>query len=435
MAEPFIAVPSYYAAPVGTVPGGTVPSDIAAVAAAPVDAASGPGPGASPAVVSPMITAALPDVPGLDVSALGPLAPFASASGVTDLFVNGTAGLWVDFGRGAERQPGWTSSEQSLRALATSLIARGGRHIDEATPCVDVRLADGIRVHAVLPPASSTGTLLSIRLPAAQRPSFDALVAAGLCRAAGVEADAGAASVVAQRLRLAVTRRENLLITGAAGSGKTTLLAALLAEAPARERIVVIEDVAELRIEHPHVVGLECRQPNLEGAGRLGLDTLLREALRMRPDRLVLGECRGGEIRELLGALNTGHDGGAGTLHANSLADVPARLEALGALAGLGPQAVARQAVSALHLIVHVEQSAGQRRVQALGRFLIDDRDRLRIAVVLSPGESPGESSGESLGDSLGNSPRLPSTRATGAPDSRSTDRPTSARHAAGGGR
>ena len=145
-------------------------------------------------------------------------------------------------------------------------------------------------------------------------------------------------------LRDAVARRRNLLVTGAAGAGKTTLLAALLSEADPRDRIVLIEDVAELAVDHPHVVSLEARQANLEGTGRLGLDALLREALRMRPDRLVVGECRGVELRELLSALNTGHDGGAGTLHANSLDDVPARLEALGSAAGLDAHAVARQA-------------------------------------------------------------------------------------------
>ena len=373
MAEPFIAVPSY------VVPSGVDPSRLY----------SQPQPqsGSRRGIAA---TDAAADHARLDVSALGPLAPFAAGSGVTDLFVNGAAGLWVDSGRGPVHHPGWTSTEPALRALATTLIARGGRHIDEATPCVDVRLADGIRVHAVLPPASSAGTLLSIRLPAPHPPSFTALVAAGLCGPDGDEGEDGAASVVARRLRRAVANRENVLITGAAGSGKTTLLAALLAEAPPGERIVVIEDVAELRIDHPHVVALECRQPNLEGAGRLGLDTLLREALRMRPDRLVLGECRGGEIRELLGALNTGHDGGAGTLHANSLPDVPARLEALGALAGLGPEAVARQTISAIQLIVHLEQSGGVRRVGAFGRFMLDSRDRLVVDAALPPSPPSG---------------------------------------------
>ncbi len=305
--------------------------------------------------------------------ALGPLAGYAAHPETTDLFVNGEAGLWIDAGHGLINVSAWQLGETEVRELAVRLIALGGRHIDEASPCVDVRLADGIRVHAVLPPVSSTGTLLSIRLPHALDRSLGALADAGLF---GV-GEASAARL--NRLRAAVRGRQNLLITGAAGSGKTTLLAALLGEAPAEERIVVIEDVAELRIRHPHVVALEARQANLEGAGRIGLEALVREALRMRPDRLVLGECRGSEIRELLAALNTGHDGGAGTLHANSLEDVPARLEALGALAGMSAAAVARQTVSAIGLVLHLERTDGVRRLDAVGRFTLNGRDRLSI--------------------------------------------------------
>ncbi len=184
----------------------------------------------------------------------------------------------------------------------------------------------------------------------------------------------------------AVARRENLLVTGAAGAGKTTLLAALLGCAAPTERIVTIEDVAELRIEHPHHVRLEARQPNLEGAGGIGLARLVREALRMRPDRLVVGECRGEEVRELLSALNTGHDGGAGTLHANGLHEVPARLEALGALAGLDDHALARQAASAFDLVLHVERAPdGARRLAAIGRPIIGDSGRLGIEDVPWP--------------------------------------------------
>ena len=168
-------------------------------------------------------------------------------------------------------------------------------------------------------------------------------------------------------------------MTGAGGTGKTTLLGSLLGEAGPRERIVLLEDVAELRIAHPHVVALEARQANLEGSGRLGLDVLLREALRMRPDRLAVGECRGPELRELLAALNTGHDGGAGTLHANSLDDVPARLEALGSTAGMSADAVARQAVSAFDLVVHLERVDGRRRVAQIGRFHLSDDRRLGV--------------------------------------------------------
>lgn len=163
---------------------------------------------------------------------------------------------------------------------------------------------------------------------------------------------------------------------------KTTLLSALLSEASTSERIVTIEDVAELRPRHPHHVALEARQTNLEGAGGISLARLVRESLRMRPDRLVVGECRGEEVRELLSALNTGHDGGAGTLHASGLRDVPARLEALGALAGMDATALARQAVSAFSIVLHLERAPdGARRITQAGRFLLKG-DRLDIEEV-----------------------------------------------------
>lgn len=305
-----------------------------------------------------------------ELSVLGPLAGFAATGPVTDLFVNGPSGLWVDRGAGPEPEPRWTADEDEVRALAVQLIARGGRHIDEATPAVDVRLGRGIRVHAVLPPVSTSGTALSVRIPRAAGFPLAALARAGM-----LDPDQE------RLLREAVAERRNLLVTGAGGTGKTTLLAALLGEAPHRERIVLIEDVAELSVSHPHVVSLEARQANLEGTGRIGLDALLREALRMRPDRLVVGECRGAELRELLSALNTGHDGGAGTLHANSLADVPARLEALGATAGLAPDAVARQTVSAFDLVLHLDRAGGRRRLAQVGRFALE-HDRLAVEAV-----------------------------------------------------
>lgn len=293
-----------------------------------------------------------------DWRVFGPLAPFVSRDRVTDVFVNGVAGLWVDDGGGPRRDAVWACNEDAVRDLAVRLIAQGGRHVDEATPCVDVRLQHGIRIHVVLPPVSTMGTLISIRVPRARRFTLAQLQSSGMASAEQSEI-----------LRDAIARRRNLLVTGAAGTGKTTLLAALLALAPPHERILCIEDVAELRIDHPHVVSLEARQPNLEGAGAIDLARLVREALRMRPDRLVVGECRGAEVRELLAALNTGHDGGAGTVHANTLDDVPARLEALGALAGLTPEALARQTVSAIDLVVHLARHDGVRRIASLGRF------------------------------------------------------------------
>ncbi|WP_420845983.1 TadA family conjugal transfer-associated ATPase [Microbacterium sulfonylureivorans] len=297
------------------------------------------------------------------------LAEYLDDSRVTDLFLNGAAGLFVDRGDGPVRAGGWQRTEEEVRDLAVALIGLGGRHIDDATPCVDVRLEGGIRVHAVLPPVSADGTAVSIRVPRLDRPDLDDLEASGMFD-----------DSTRARLDDLVARRENILVTGAAGAGKTTLLASLLSAAPAHERIVTIEDVAELRIDHPHHVRLEARQANLEGAGAVGLARLVREALRMRPDRLVVGECRGEEVRELLSALNTGHDGGAGTLHANGLRDVPARLEALGALAGLDDHAVARQVASAIGCVVHVERRAdGARRISGFGRPVVDSSGRLAI--------------------------------------------------------
>lgn len=316
-------------------------------------------PGAPPATTAQRVDR------GVD---FGVLAGVMSEPDVTDVFVNGPRQLWVDRGEGLVRHP-FALDEPELRELATRLVWAGGRHIDEASPVVDARLPGGVRVHAVLPPISLVGTLLSIRVPPPRPLTLADLEARGFF-----------AVVPLDRVRALVDRRTNLLITGASGSGKTTLLAALLGSAPDDERIVAIEDVSELRPGHPHFVCLEARQANLEGAGGLGLARLLRESLRMRPDRLVLGECRGEEIRELLSALNTGHDGGAGTLHANSLADVPARLEALGALAGLDPWAIARQAVSAIGAVLHVERSAGMRRLAGIARFALDGAGRLTVA-------------------------------------------------------
>jgi pilus assembly protein CpaF len=289
---------------------------------------------------------------------------------VTDVFVNPDGAVWCDRGGGAAVVSGIHLPGGEARELAVRLIALGGRHVDDTTPCVDVRLDGGMRVHVVLPPIASGGPAISIRVQRLEPIGLDELAA-----------DSFFSEVPLAEVLALVARRANLLITGAGGSGKTTLLGALLARAGSEERIVVLEDVAELRIAHPHVVVLEARQANLDGAGAIGLDRLVREALRMRPDRLVIGECRGAEVRELLAALNTGHDGGAGTLHANSLADVPARLEALAALAGMSGEAMARQAVSAFDAVLHVERTPQGRRLVAIGRLDIDSHGRLAASV------------------------------------------------------
>lgn len=302
--------------------------------------------------------------------AFAPLAAFVDEA-VTDVFLNGADALFVDRGNGAEHIAAWRGTEREVRDLAVALVALGGRHLDDQTPCVDVRLGSGVRVHAVLGPVAAQGTALSIRIPRVHAADLDGLAARG------------AFDARQQRwLRGLVHSRANVLLTGGTGSGKTTMLSALLSAVPHDERIVTIEDVAEFWPRHPHHVALEARQPNLEGAGGIDLARLVRESLRMRPDRLVVGECRGEEVRELLAALNTGHDGGAGTLHASGLSDVPARLEALGALAGMDAVALARQAVSAFTVVLHLERTTdGIRRIRSAGRFLIA-RDRLAIEEV-----------------------------------------------------
>lgn len=300
--------------------------------------------------------------------ALDPLRTLLSDPAVTDVFVNGADGVFADRGEGARPVPGYRFTDAEVRELAVDLIAVGERHLDDATPLVDVRWEHGARVHAVLAPVACGGAAISIRLPRVEVPDLDELGRAGMFDAAR-----------GQALSSLIDQRRNVLVTGATGAGKTTLLAAMLGRVPDTERIVTIEDVAELRVRHPHHIRLEARQPNLEGSGGISLTRLVREALRMRPDRLVVGECRGAEVRELLTALNTGHAGG-GSIHAGSLRDVPARLEALGALAGLDDHALARQVVSAVTAIVHVERGAdGIRRVQGMARPGRDGHGRLDL--------------------------------------------------------
>lgn len=293
-----------------------------------------------------------------------------SRPGITDIVINGGEGLWFDCGSGLQRDDAWVADRHDVRKLGRELIALGGRHIDIAVPCADVRLPTGIRAHVVLDPISGSGTLISLRIPRAQPMSTQDLLEAGSLTAVQLEF-----------LNVAVRGRKNLLISGGSGTGKTTLLGALLGEAPENERIVVIEDLAELRSSHPHMVHLEARQPNIEGAGEVTTQELLRQALRMRADRLILGECRGSELMVLLTALNTGHSGGGSTLHANSLDDVPTRLEALGHLAGLSPLALAAQAISAFDVLIHLERNEGIRRVHSIGVLDKDPSGHLSVKI------------------------------------------------------
>jgi pilus assembly protein CpaF len=217
---------------------------------------------------------------------------------------------------------------------------------------VDARLADGVRLPAVLPPVAPAGTCFSLRVPRRRVFPMAERVAAG-----SVPVDGAAL------LRRLVASRQAFVVSGGTGTGKTTLLSALLSLCDQGDRLLLVEDAAELRPDHPHVVRLEARPPNVEAAGEVTLRDLVRQALRMRPDRVVVGEVRGGEVLDLLAALNTGHEGGCGTVHANSAADVPARLEALAAVVGLGREALHSQLASALRLVVHLARDARGRRV------------------------------------------------------------------------
>jgi pilus assembly protein CpaF len=286
-----------------------------------------------------------------DSAGAGVLDPLLALPGVTDVLVNAPDQVFLDRGGGLEPAGVRFSSEAEVRRLAVRLAASVGRRLDDGSPFVDARLASGVRVHAVLPCVADSGTCLSLRVPQRQRLSLADWVSSG---SLGPDA--------AELLSGLVRARRAFLISGGTGSGKTTLLGALIALVPPDERIVIAEDSRELRPDHPHCVRLEGRPANAEGAGAVTLTDLVRQALRMRPDRLVVGEVRGAELADLLSALNTGHEGGCGTVHANSATDVPARLEALAALGGLGREALHAQLAAALQVLVHVRRLPGGRR-------------------------------------------------------------------------
>ena len=270
------------------------------------------------------------------------------------MLVNGADRVYLDRGAGLERTGVRFADEESVRRLAQRLAAVGGRRLDDATPYADLRLPDGTRFHAVLAPIARPGTLVSLRVPRARTLHR---------RRAGREA----AALGRDRPGRGRGRRRPAGVPGlgGTGSGKTTLLAALLSRVDPVERIVLVEDASELRPDHPHVVALEGRPPNIEGAGAIDVRTLVRQALRMRPDRLVVGEVRGAEVVDLLAALNTGHEGGCGTLHANSAVDVPARVEALALAAGLGRAAAHSQLASAVDVVLHLARGPdGVRRLR-----------------------------------------------------------------------
>lgn len=292
-----------------------------------------------------------------ELTGAGILDPLLRGDSTTDVLVTGPDAVWVDDGNGLRRSPIRFPDEQAVRRLAQRLALAAGRRLDESQPWVDGQLnclgADSVRLHAVLPPIAGGGTCISLRVLRPARQDLSALIAAG--------AIAGEAVGLLGRI---IAGRLAFLICGGTGAGKTTLLSAALGAVAAGERIVCVEDAAELAPQHPHVVKLVARGANIEGVGQVTVRDLVRQALRMRPDRIVVGEVRGAEVVDLLTALNTGHDGGAGTVHANSAAEVPARLEALAGLGGLDRAALHSQLAAAVQVVLQVSRDPrGQRRL------------------------------------------------------------------------
>ena len=311
-----------------------------------------------------------------ELTGAGILEPLLCADGTTDVLVTAPDAVWLDDGNGLRRSSIRFADESAVRRLAQRLALSAGRRLDEAQPWVDGQLTGlgtgqfSVRLHAVLPPIAAGGTCLSLRV---LRPATQDLAA--LTSSGTIAPDAAAL------LEKIIDARLAFLISGGTGAGKTTLLSAVLGAVAADERIVCVEDAAELAPAHPHLVKLVARCANVEGVGEVTIRDLVRQALRMRPDRIVVGEVRGAEVVDLLAALNTGHDGGAGTVHANNPAEVPARLEALAALGGLDRVALHSQLAAAVQVVLHVGRHRnGARRLSEIGVLRRDDDGRVRVA-------------------------------------------------------
>jgi len=310
--------------------------------------------GEEAAILAPAIRDRLAERIVRDSIGLGPLEVLLADPAVEEVMVNGPGRVYVERGGRIEATDIAFADEEELRNAIERILAPLGRRVDELSPMVDARLADGSRVNVVIPPLALDGPLVSIRRFGARRPGPEELVELG--------------TLTAQRRRLlerAVRTRRSILVSGGTGSGKTTLLNALSSFVGPEERVVTIEDAAELRLQQPHVVRLESRPAGVEGRGEVSIGDLLRNALRMRPDRIVIGEVRGAEALDLLTALNTGHDGALSTVHANSPADALSRLETLALMAGLGlpHAAIAAQVRRGIDLVVHIERRSDGNRV------------------------------------------------------------------------
>jgi pilus assembly protein CpaF len=319
-----------------------------------------------------------------ELTGLGPLAPLLADPAVTDVLVNGPSEIWVERDGRLERCPLRLPSTEALAALVHRVVAPLGLRVDEARPWVDARLPGGERFHAVLPPLAPDGPVVTIRTFARRR-----LWLADLVERGALDATTG------RLLHAMVVAGVATAICGATGTGKTTLLNVLAAAVPAGERIVTIEDAAELQLPNPHVVRLEGRPPNVEGRGAVPLQELVRNALRMRPDRIVVGEVRGAEVMDMLQAANTGHRGLLTTLHAGGPHEVPARLEAM-ALAAPGAviDVVRRLIAGGIQAVVHLERGPLGRRVAAVAELAADGPHRVVARPVRAAGATGLEATG-----------------------------------------
>ncbi len=292
---------------------------------------------------------------------LGPLEPLLNDPSITDIMVNTCAVVFVERHGRIEKVMTRFKDEKHLLRIIGKIVSSVGRRVDEASPMVDARLADGSRVNAIIPPLAIDGSILSIRKFSKTPIDMDALVAYGsLPRAA------------ATVLKAVVEARRNVLISGGTGSGKTTMLNAMSSSVASDERIVTIEDSAELQLQQRHVVRLETRPPNVEGRGEVSQRDLVKNALRMRPDRVILGEIRAGEAFDMLQAMNTGHDGSMTTVHANTPRDALSRVEQMIGMSGIdiSPRSARAQIASAVHIVIQLERlSDGKRRVTSIAEI------------------------------------------------------------------
>jgi pilus assembly protein CpaF len=319
-----------------------------------------------------------------EVLGLGPLEDLLSDASVTEIMVVDRATIYVERKGRLELTGARFSSEDALRSAIERIVTPLGRRIDESTPMVDARLKDGSRVNAIIPPLALRGPCLTIRKFSTKKLGLEDLIGFGSMD-----------ERMARFLTRSVIARRNILVSGGTGSGKTTLLNVLSSAIPDDERIVTIEDAAELRLHQPHVVSLETRPPNMEGKGEYSIRDLVRNALRMRPDRIVVGECRGGEALDMLQAMNTGHDGSLTTTHANSPAEAIARLETLVLMGGLElpARAIREQIASSIHLVVQQARFVdGSRKVTDIAEVVgLEDDGTVRLESIFQFHRLPSE--------------------------------------------